>query len=323
MNKNLSRRRATVFTAFTSHDLVDLAGALSASLFPMHLNAWREALQARAASEPGPVPDSYLVAMRKVVAQEAADNTMDFEDAIAAVAAIHELGTAHAHLIAAQLLGDLQDLGSEVAAVLAAALAVLDPTGTRMPGLDAAQGVEQLRALRITGSRADIRAQASLLLGDAIRTGQGIERDSDTAVGLYMAALEGGGKGVARAHFHLGTWHRNRSAGNPDRAHDRATAEMHFTKGTEAGCMRCTAALGLLHTQGRTAKPDAELGRELLEIAAVAGMWPQPDAPIESTRAEARESGAAPPTQRHRQRTEAPSTFFDRLRGLLRVAFPA
>ncbi|MBC5767530.1 hypothetical protein [Ramlibacter albus] len=266
MNSNRS-----AFTCLTAADLADIAASLCSSMFRAHLDTWRDALQGRAEGAEG-VPESYLMAMRKVISAEAADRSIDFEDAIAAVIAIHALGTTAARDTAAHLLQDLQLLGSETATVLAAALMVHEPDAGAAARV---QGISLLRALRLNSPRVDVRAHATLLLADAYRCGFGIEKDVQVALHLYSVALEEGGCGTGRAHFHLGTW-LLRTPTEGERSHGPriAKAEKHFRDGTDAGCMRCVAALGLLHAKGRANHPDVELGRELLELAANVGLVP-------------------------------------------------
>ncbi len=314
-----NRRPATPFAAFTSNDLIEVAAALSSSLFPMHLSAWREALKARTEGK-GAVPDSYLVAMHKVLVEETSERSLDFEDAIAASIAMHELGSRYAQSTAMLLLSELHAVGSELAGVLEAALALHTPLGPAGKSSRPSHGVQLLRAVRLSTTRADVRAQATVLLADAYRMGLGVELDPDAALHLYAAALEEGGTRTARAHFHIGTWLLRAASRSPVPRKSLARAEQHFMQGTGAGCMRSTSALGLLHAQGRAARPDSDFGRDLLEIAASAGT-----APPAGLRSEhfpgpgphERERPCAPPYRPPRD----PSAFIAGMRGLLRGAF--
>lgn len=108
--------------ALTERDytIAQRAALLCSPAFLAHLVVWREALSSQAGT--GPVPESYLAAMRQVVAAEAASGALDPEDALAAATAIAEIETTSARQAAKWLLQDLYAQGDMRAGVIAAAL---------------------------------------------------------------------------------------------------------------------------------------------------------------------------------------------------------
>lgn len=235
------------------------AALLCGARFPAHLSAWREALLTQ--RRDGTVPVSYLGAMRKIVAAEAAAGALESDDAVASAVAIAELQTEDALQIALLLLQDLAALGDRHAELLRLALCV----ASRSPAT-LAQARVDLLALSGVGN-ANERAAVACLLGELYLARAGSPVNTAIAYRYFMAAAEEGCPAAAAAHFHLGLWY----AAERTQA-DLLLANHHFERGAEHGCAESLRALSELHQDS----DGGHYAQELLELAEMADGRPPP-----------------------------------------------
>ena len=277
-----------------NHTMTHRAALLCSPAFLAHLVVWREALSSQAGS--GPVPESYLAAMRQVVAAEAAAGALDPEDALAAATAIAELETTSARHAAKWLLQDLHAQGILRAGVMGGALALQDSSRATF-----ARARHELLSLSHS-LEPKTRVAALCLLGDSYLHDTLTQMPESVAYRFFLAAAREDCAPAAQAHYRLGQWYARQ--GGSDQ-HQRAN--FHLEKGAELGCTLCMAALAELH--GSADDGFAMDMRELSEIGdeiTVARGRMRP----------ARRRGSSGPAPRQR-----PDSFLDSVRGMLRGAF--
>lgn len=279
------------------YTVTERAALLCSPDFLAHLAVWREALAAQAAG--GVVPDSYLTAMRQVVASEAAAGSLDPEDALAAATAIAEIPTAAARQAAKWLLHDLASLDNPLAGVIGAALAMQQCSRASF-----ARARLDLLALN-QSPQPKTRVAALCLLGDSYLRDLGVEKMPESvAYRFYLAAAREDCPPAAPAHYRLGLWYA-RQAG----VDTIQRANSHFEKGAEYGCTLCMAALAQLQ-----ASTDDEFALELHELSEIG------DELTAGTGSRVHVAGRRGRwLARHTRRRH--ETFLDSVRGLLRGAF--
>lgn len=284
---------------------LQLATLLASHAFVGHLAAWRDALTSKAQACGGVVPASYLMAMRSVIASEAASATIDAEDTAAAALAIHELGSLAAAREAKMLMRELAVLGNPVAALIDALLSL--STQSRA---SAGAAIHQLSQLAADDEQPQtVRAAAHSLLGDAALLGLSGQRDDDWAMTHYMAAIGVGGVGAAPAHFRMANWYLQKGT-----ADCTFTALGHLERAADAGCVRSLATLGHLHAEGDVPDADPAWGAELLEIVALGNVGLGRRAPT----APPMQARVVPHSPRQPVRTSRPRpSFVESIRGAL------
>ena len=279
------------------HTLAERAALVCSPMFCAHLEAWRESLQAQGA--PAAVPPSYVAAMRSVVAAEAAAGCVDAEDALAAAIALHELECREGPARAVELLRELRDLGSDLAALFLAAASQIDTASS------AALPEARLSLVRLTRhSDPSIRAGALCLLGDSYLEAASSDADllQPVANRFYLAATREKVGCAALAHYRLGRWYEKQL--------DNAClmdAAVHFEDGADRGCPLCLGALAQLHRGF-----DQDFAQDLHELYQLQG-----EAFGSSWTANRSSPGHHTPT---RQQSAATSTFLDSVRGAFRGA---
>lgn len=297
MHPALNTARRVSAHASRDYTLAERAALICSMAFPAHLAVWRESLQAQGCA--GQVPDTYLAAMRQVVAAEAASGGIDHEDAVAAAIAIAEIGTNGAIQAAKWLLYDLHAMGSDLAGLISAA-AAQNGRSTRA-GL--AQARLDLLAL-VRAADPKLRAAALCLLGDSYLGETQATADITEAVAyrFYLTATRESCPPAAAAHYRLGRWYEMQGS-----AECLLTATMHFETGADLGCHLCLGALAQLQVA-----IDCDYAEDLQELADLAELHPV----------------ARPATQQMRDRRPrrarkdgGASQFIDSVRGMLRVAF--
>ena len=282
----LSRRAPTLIER--DHSLAQRAALMCSPGFLAHLVVWREAVS----STPS---DSYLAAMRQVIAAEFAAHRLDPEDALAAAVAIAELETPVAEQAAKWLLLDLHTLGNAQAGVLSAALSFQN--SSRATFVQA-----RLQLLTLSHSLdTKTRVAALCLLGESYLQPSGrASMPESVPYRFFFAAAGENTASAAAAHYRLGQWYA-RQAGSDQ--HQIAAA--HFEKGAEHGCSLSMEALAELQYDS-----DEDFAHELRELA---------DIGEEFTAGRAKR----PPAVRLREhwRAARPETFMGSVRGLLRGTF--
>ena len=240
--------------ALTERDytIAQRAALLCSPAFLAHLVVWREALSSQAGA--GPVPESYLAAMRQVVAAEAAAGALDPEDALAAATAIAEIDTTSARQAAKWLLQDLYALGNPLAGVIGAALAL-----QRSSRATFAQARIDLLALSHSLDT-KTRAAALCLLGDSyLRDINPGRMPESVAYRFFLAAARENSAPAAQAHYRLGQWYARQGG-----SEQHKSANFHLEKGAEHGCTLCMAALAEL--QGSS---DGEFALDMRELSEI------------------------------------------------------
>lgn len=242
-------RRLAVQPDRQEYSLGQRATLLCGANFPAHLAAWREAL--RAQRRDGAVPVTYVAAMCKVVATEAAAGGLDGDDALAAAVAIAELANADALQGACQLLRDLGAAGTRHAELLRLGLCVA-------AGPRAALAAARVDLLSMSGiGSVNERSTVTCLLGELYLARANSTADQAIAYRYFMAAVDEPCPAAAVAHFYLGRWYAK--AGTQG---DLLLASDHFERGAEHGCVECLRALSALHQDS-----DSHFAEELLELA--------------------------------------------------------
>ena len=242
-----SRREPLVQT--TQFSLAERAELLCGPAYPAHLAVWREALESRRCD--GVVPASYLVAMRRVIAQEAAFGAMDRDDSVAAAMAIAGVGGADAVHASETLLQELSALGITAAEILRMAVALIAPSRAAL-----AQARLDLLAMSGAGTENE-RTTVRCLLGETYLARGGAPANEAIAFRLFMAAADEACPAAAAAHFHLGVWYAQEGTDA-----DLMLATHHFERGAERGSAQCLRALSEVHRG-----TDGNYAQELLELA--------------------------------------------------------
>lgn len=261
MQVSVVRRQAPVFQA-PAYGLAERAEMLCGGIFAAHLAVWREALEAQRRNDV--VPESYLVAMRSVVAQEAAAGSISRDDAVAAAVAIAALGTEPAAHAALQLLQDLSSLGNTAAEILRVAITLVAPSRAAL-----AQARLDLLSLSRTGTENE-RTTVRCLLGETYLARGGAPANEAIAFRLFMAAAEENCTAAAAAHFQLGSWYAQEGTDA-----DLLLAIHHFERGAEHGSALCLRALSEVHRGS-----DGHYAQELLELADLTEGGPPPSHPV-------------------------------------------
>lgn len=263
---NLSFGTAFLAQPFAANQPAQAAfGAVAdlAATFQENLDAWRESLRERG-RRPGGITITYLKAMRQVVREQAECGGMAMDDALMAAVAMMELATPEGTEQGAGLLADLQACG-EPAAMLIYVRAVLSGA---VEGAALDKALTVVRQLADDASRPEIQVIAQAMLGDALRLGRDGEADHEAALACYMDAAS---KGLGSASYMVGLWYDGTSpAWSSPRPNPQAAA-FYYTAGIQAGCLRCTTALGLLHLYSRLDHSTPSMGLEMLEVAAQHG----------------------------------------------------
>jgi hypothetical protein len=240
--------------ALTERDytIAQRAALLCSPAFLAHLVVWREALSSQAGA--GPVPESYLAAMRQVVAAEAATGALDPEDALAAATAIAEIDTTSARQAAKWLLQDLYVLGNPLAGVIGAALALQRSSRATF----AQARIDQLALSHSLDTKK--RAAALCLLGDSyLRDINPGRMPESVAYRFFLAAARENSAPAAQAHYRLGQWYARQGG-----SEQHKSANFHLEKGAEHGCTLCMAALAEL--QGNS---DGEFALDMRELSEI------------------------------------------------------
>lgn len=283
--------------ALTERDytIAQRAALLCSPAYLAHLVVWREALSSQAGS--GPVPESYLAAMRQVVAAEAAAGALDPEDALAAATAIAEIETTAARQAAKWLLQDLHAQGHLRAGVIGAALALHHSSRATFARA-------RLDLLSLSHSLdTKTRVAALCLLGDSYLHDAFGQMPESVAYRFFLAAAREDCAPAAQAHYRLGQWYARQGG-----ADQHQSANAHLEKGAELGCTLCMAALAELQ-----ASTDDEFALDMRELSEIGDE-------ITAVRSRTR------PVQRREpwdvaQGQRRAESFLDSVRGLLRGAF--
>lgn len=233
----------------TDYSLAERAELLCGPSFRAHLAVWREALEAQ--RRDGVVPASYLVAMRSVVAREAASGAMDSDDSVAAAVAIAGVGSEDAVHASGVLLQELSALGSTAAEILRVAVTLIAPSRAAL-----AQARLDLLAMSRSGTQNE-RTTVRCLLGETYLARGGVPANEAIAFRLFMAAADEACPAAAAAHFHLGIWYAQEGTDA-----DLLLAIHHFERGAEHGSAQCLRALSDVHRGS-----DGHYAQELLELA--------------------------------------------------------
>lgn len=257
MQVSVVRRQAPVFEA-REYGLAERAKMLCGVAFAAHFAVWREALDAQRRNDV--VPESYLVAMRSVVAREAAAGSISGEDAVAAAVAIAVLGTQPAAHAALQLLQDLSALGNMAPEILRVAISLGAPSRAAL-----AQARLDLLSMSRTGTQNE-RTAVRCLLGETYLARGGAPANEAIAFRLFMAAADENCPAAAAAHFHLGVWYAQEGT-----EADLLLANHHFERGAQLGCAHCLRGLGEIHQSS-----DSSFAQELLELADLTEGGPPP-----------------------------------------------
>jgi hypothetical protein len=233
----------------TQFSLAERAELLCGPAFLAHLAVWRQALEAQ--RRDGVVPASYLVAMRSVVAREAASGAMDSDDSVAAAVAIAGVGGADAVHASGILLQELSALRITAAEILRIAVSLIAPSGAAP-----AQARLDLLSMSRSGT-ANERTTVRCLLGETYLARGGAPANEAIAFRLFMAAADEACPAAAAAHFHLGVWYAQEGTDA-----DLLLAIHHLERGAEHGSAQCLRALSEVHRNG-----DTHYAQELLELA--------------------------------------------------------
>lgn len=246
----VSRHEPLVQT--TQYSLAERAELLCGPAFPAHIAVWREALEAQRLD--GVVPASYLVAMRRVVAAEAAAGAMDSDDSVAAAVAIADVGGKDAVHESGTLLRELSALGITSAEILRIAVSLITPSRAAL-----AQARLDLLAMSRSGT-ANERTTVRCLLGETYLARGGAPANETIAFRLFISAADEGCPAAAAAHFHLGRWYAQEGTDA-----DLLLAIHHFERGAEHGSAQCLRSLSEVHRGS-----DGHYAQELLELAELA-----------------------------------------------------
>jgi len=244
--------RPTAHRQPRAYSLAQRAALLCGPAFFAHLAVWREALEVQRVD--GAVPATYLLAMRSVVATEAAAGAVDADDALAAAVAIAELARDEAHQAARMLLQELAAKGHRRAEILGIALSLVGASRAAL-----AQARLDLLAMS-RACTASERATVACLLGETYLLRGGAPANEAIAYRFFVAAADENCAASAVAHFHLGTWYAQEGP-----QADFLLANHHFERGAEQGCAECLRALGEIHQHA-----DRHYALELLELAELA-----------------------------------------------------
>lgn len=282
--------------ARVDYPLAARAASICGPAFSAHLGVWHEALAAQVAT--GGVPDTYLVAMRQVVASEAAAGSLDEEDAVAAAVALECLGTLAAKQAAKWLLQDLYAIGYERAGILHAS--IVNAAGTR-----ASQARGRLALLGLKQSPAPaVRVAALCLLGDSYLLSADDDAATKVAYRFYMAAAREASPAAGPAHLALGKWYEGQGT-----AEGWKRAVAHYASGSDLGCSICLRSVARMH-EG----VDADFVDDLSEIADIEEQVLSGRDPHAQHHGRAAREG--PPSERQPR-----ESILDSVRGLFKVAF--